>query len=161
MLRLAAPLALAELGWMAMGVVDVIMVGRLPASADAIGAASLGSALFYPIAIAAIGLLSGLDTLVSRAFGANDFAEARRSLGSGLAIALAASPVAIGVILAMVPLLSRLGVVAAVSDDAAGFIHILVWSLPLLLICTHASGAICRESTASRLLRSLWFLRIW
>jgi len=136
MLRLAAPLALAELGWMAMGVVDVIMVGRLPASADAIGAASLGSALFYPFAIAAIGLLSGLDTLVSQAFGANDFAKARRSLGSGLAIALVASPIAMAVILAIVPLLSRLGVVAAVRNDAAGFIHILVWSLPLLLVYT-------------------------
>src|ERR1700722_4563152 len=93
MLRLAVPLALAELGWMAMAVVDIFMVGRLPASADAIGAASLGSALFYPFAIAAVGLLSGLDTLVSHGFGANDFDEARRSLGSGLLIALCASPV--------------------------------------------------------------------
>jgi multidrug resistance protein, MATE family len=121
---------------MAMGVVDVIMVGRLPHSADAIGAASLGSALFYPFAIGAIGLLSGLDTLVSQAFGANDLSAARRALGSGLAIALAASPIAAALILAIVPLLSSLGVVAAVRDDAAGFIHILVWSLPLLLIYT-------------------------
>ena len=29
MLRMALPLALAELGWMAMGVVDTIMAGRL------------------------------------------------------------------------------------------------------------------------------------
>jgi len=169
MLRLAAPLALAELGWMAMGVVDVIMVGRLPASADAIGAASLGSALFYPIAIAAIGLLSGLDTLVSRAFGANDVAAARRSLGSGLAIALAASPIAIAVILDIVPLLSRLGVVAAVSDDAAGFIHILVWSLPLLLVYTcfrrylqgiHCVGPVAFALVSSNLVNLLgnWIL---
>src|SRR5258708_4329894 len=41
MLRLAAPLALTELGWVAMGVTDTIMVGRLPDSATAIGAASL------------------------------------------------------------------------------------------------------------------------
>ena len=33
MLRIAIPLALAELGWMSMGVVDTIMVGRLPDSA--------------------------------------------------------------------------------------------------------------------------------
>ncbi len=136
MLRLAAPLALAEIGWMAMGVVDVIMVGQLPRSADAIGAASLGSALFYPFAIAAIGLLSGLDTFVSHAFGANDLDEARRSLGSGLAIGLAASPAVVALILAIVPLLSRLGIVASVREDAAGFIHILVWSLPLLVIYT-------------------------
>jgi MATE family multidrug resistance protein len=136
MLRLAIPLALAELGWMAMAVVDIVMVGRLPAGANAIGAASLGSALFYPFAIAAVGLFAGLDTLVSHAFGAGDHAEARRALGSGLAIALVASPLAIAVILTSVPLLSVLGVVTAVRDDAAAFTYILVWSLPLLLIYT-------------------------
>ncbi len=136
MLRLAIPLALAELGWMAMSVVDVIMVGKLPNSANAIGAASLGSALFYPFAIAAVGLFAGLDTLVSHAHGAGDRVEARRSLGSGLAIALVASPIAIAVILAAIPLLSQLGVTPAVRDDATAFIRVLVWSLPLLLVYT-------------------------
>ena len=32
MLRLAAPLAMAELGWMSMGFVDAIMAGRLGAA---------------------------------------------------------------------------------------------------------------------------------
>ncbi len=134
LLRLAIPLSLAELGWMAMGVVDVIMVGKLPDSANAIGAASLGSALFYPFAVAAVGLFAGLDTLVSYAYGAGDHVEARRSLGSGLAIAGVVSPVAIAIILCSTPLLSILGVTTALRDDAVGFIRILVWSLPLLLV---------------------------
>ena len=46
MLRLAAPLALAELGWMAMGIVDTVMAG--PLGAAAVGAGSLGSMVFYP-----------------------------------------------------------------------------------------------------------------
>jgi MATE family multidrug resistance protein len=174
MLRLAIPLALAELGWMAMSVVDVIMVGhimvgRLPSSAGAIGAASLGSALFYPFAIAAVGLLSGMDTLVSHAFGAGDRDEARRSLGSGLAIAVCASPLVVAAILAMVPVLSRLGVVAEVRDDAAGFVRILVWSLPLLLIYTccrrylqgiHCVGPIAVALISSNLVNVLgnWIL---
>ena len=45
MLRLAAPLALTELGWLAMSFTDTVMVGRLPDSATAIGAVSLGSTL--------------------------------------------------------------------------------------------------------------------
>ena len=49
MLRLAAPLAMAELGWMSMGFVDAVMAGRLGAAA--IGAGSLGNMLFFPIAI--------------------------------------------------------------------------------------------------------------
>src|SRR5579862_6817217 len=47
LLALAWPLVLAELGWMGMGVIDTIMVGRLPASAVAIGAVSLGTSVFY------------------------------------------------------------------------------------------------------------------
>src|SRR5688572_3517027 len=47
MLRLAVPLALAELGGMAMGVVDTIMAG--PFGPAAVGAGILGNMLFYPI----------------------------------------------------------------------------------------------------------------
>ena len=67
MLALAAPLVLTELGWMAMGIVDTMFVGRV--SADAIGAVSLGTSVFYTIAMFASGLLLGLDTLVSQAWG--------------------------------------------------------------------------------------------
>ena len=69
-LRLAVPLVLAELGWMAMGVVDTMFVGRV--GAEAIGAVGLGTMVFYGIAICAAGVLLGLDTLVAQAFGAAD-----------------------------------------------------------------------------------------
>ena len=36
---LAWPLVLAEIGWMSMSLVDTVMVGRLPNSAQAIGGA--------------------------------------------------------------------------------------------------------------------------
>ena len=74
MLRLAAPLALAELGLDVHGMVDTIMAGRLGAAA--LGAGSLGNMLFYPIVIAGTGMLLGMDTLVAQAFGANNPQEA-------------------------------------------------------------------------------------
>src|SRR3954465_14617154 len=92
MLRIAIPLAFAELGWMLMSVVDNIMVGRLPNSAEAIGATSLGSAVFYAFAVFGLGLMSGMDALVSHAFGADDWPEARRLLASGLALAMGMAP---------------------------------------------------------------------
>ena len=70
MLRLALPVALGELAWMAMGVVDTLMLGRV--DAEAVGALSIG--------VAGIGMLLGLDTLVSRAFGAGDLRSGRRAL---------------------------------------------------------------------------------
>ena len=59
MLRLATPIVLAEVGWMSMGIVDTMMVGRQADSALAIGAVSLGSTLYYVVAIFWHGLDAG------------------------------------------------------------------------------------------------------
>ena len=82
MMKLAAPLVLAELGWMGMGIVDTMMVGRV--SATAMGAVSLGSVLFYTVAIFGSGLMLGLDTLVSRAYGGGRLMDCHRALVSAL-----------------------------------------------------------------------------
>src|SRR6185436_8579079 len=68
MLTLAVPVVMAELGWMTMGLVDTVMVGRI--GPEAIGAVGIGSSLFMAICIFAMGLLLGLDTFVAHAFGA-------------------------------------------------------------------------------------------
>src|SRR5579884_340082 len=136
MLGIAVPLAVAELGWVSMGVVDIIMVGRLPHSALAIGATSVGSALFYPFAIFGLAMMAGMDTLVSHAFGRCDMEDGRRSLVSALALALLASPLLIALIFACMPLLGMLGVAGDVRVQAIAFVRVLLWSLPLLLIYT-------------------------
>src|SRR5215831_10437417 len=92
-LRLALPLVFAELGWMSMGVVDTIMVGRLPNSAIAIGATGLGQSLYHCIAIFGGGLLLGMDTFVAQAYGREDLDDARHSLVNGLILALVLTPV--------------------------------------------------------------------
>src|SRR5947209_8206006 len=112
MLRLAAPLALAELGWMAMGIVDTIMAGRLGAAQ--LGAGSLGSMVFYPTVISATGLLLGMDTLVAQSFGANDAADCRRTLVSGIWLALVISAPLIVTVLALIPLFRLVGANPAV-----------------------------------------------
>ena len=92
MLRLAAPLVLAELGWMAMGVVDVMMVGRLPDSAVALGAVSVGTSVFYTIAVFGGSLMMALDTLVSQAWGAKRVDECHRWLWSALVLSIPVIP---------------------------------------------------------------------
>jgi MATE family multidrug resistance protein len=136
MLHIAIPLAMAELGWVAMGVVDILFVGRLPDSAAAIGAASIGNAVFFSFAIFGIGLMAGLDTLVSQAFGAGDWPDARRSLAAGVALALAVTPLLALGILSAGPLLAALGVTPEIRRQAVGYIGVLVWSLPMLLCYT-------------------------
>jgi MATE family multidrug resistance protein len=132
MLRLGAPLALAELGWMAMGFVDTVMAGRLGAAA--IGAGALGGMLFFPIAVCGTGMLLGMDTLVSRAFGARDDDACRHTLINGLWIALLIAP-AVALLLALtIPALRATGTNPAVVDLLSPFLRALLWGiLPLLL----------------------------
>jgi MATE family multidrug resistance protein len=132
MFALAAPLVLTELGWMAMGIVDTMFVGRV--SAEAIGAVSLGTSVFYAIAIFASGLLLGLDTLVSQSFGAGDLEDCHHSLVSGIWLALLLIPGVMGVVWLFVPLLAKFGINAGVLRDAAPYIRALNWSAPPLLL---------------------------
>src|SRR5579859_2904806 len=96
LLTLAIPVILSELGWVAMGIVDTIMVGRL--GPRAIGAVGISSAAYYVPALCGIGVLLGLDTLVSQAWGRRDYEVCHRWLAQGVYCALAYCPVAMLVI---------------------------------------------------------------
>jgi len=134
MLRLAVPIVMAEIGWMSMTVVDTIMLGRLPNSAIAIGAASLGTSLFYTVAIFGGGLLLGLDTLVSQAYGRKDFTDANRSLINSIYLALALTPVMMGVVWLWPLMMRQLGVQPEIMAGMVPFLNALNWgTLPLLL----------------------------
>lgn len=131
-LRLSIPLVLAELGWMAMGVVDTMFVGRV--GPEAIGAVGLGTMVFYGIAICAAGLLLGLDTLVAQAFGAGDRQDCHRSLVSGVWMAVLMIPPVMGLIWMLERILPQLGVNSAVLLATRPYLHALIWSAPPLLI---------------------------
>jgi MATE family multidrug resistance protein len=132
MLRLAAPLVAAELGWMLMGIVDTMCVGRV--SADAMGAVGLGSMVFYTIGIFAAGLLLGLDTLVSQSYGAGDLEDCRHSLINGIWLAILLIIPVIAALEACLPLLATFGIDPAVMAPTRAYMHVLNLSaLPLLL----------------------------
>ena len=132
MLRLAGPVVLAELGWMAMGVVDTVFVGRL--GALAIGAVSLGNAFFFAVAIFGMGLLLGLDTLVSQAFGAGRREECHRWLVQGLYLCLMLGPLVMLLLFASDSALGRLGVHPDVLGQASAFLKALGWgTMPLFV----------------------------
>jgi multidrug resistance protein, MATE family len=129
---LAAPVALGELGWMAMTIVDTIMVGELGPAA--IGAIGIGSSAFYSFAIFGMGLLFGLDTLVSRSFGAGDREDCHNSLMQGIYIALLLTVPLMALFAIMPPAFDALGVIPEVSKLAGRFLIALSAStLPLLL----------------------------
>ncbi len=133
-LRLALPLVLAELGWMSMTIVDTMMVGRLPDSAVAMGAVSLGSGIFMVLALFGEGLLLGLDTLVAQAFGAGKREDCHRSLINGVYLSIALTPFLAAPVWLMERFLGAIHVDANVLSQTIPYTKALAVGLfPLLL----------------------------
>ena len=131
MLRIAVPVVLAELGWMAMGVVDTIMVGRL--GPQAISAAGVGNSMHLAFAIFGMAVMLGLDALVSQAYGARDIRECHRLFFDGLALAaVMALPIMalLGLVWLAIPLLGFHGAVRPLLQSYFG---IMILSTPFLL----------------------------
>ncbi len=132
MFTLAVPVVLAELGWMTMGLVDTLMVGRI--SAEAIGAVGIGTSLFMGVSIFAIGILLGLDTLVAQAYGAGRVDECHRWLVHGLVLSVALTAPIVIIFLLLASWLEAWGLHPEVLRLARPYVEILAWSvLPLLL----------------------------
>ena len=132
MIALAVPVVLSELGWVAQGVVDTIMVGRLGPAA--IGAVALGNAVYYTPSLFGMGLLLGLDTLVAQAYGRKDHDECHRWLAQGVYLAaIVTVPIMLLVALASFGF-TRFGITPQVAAPAGGYLRLLdLGTLPLLL----------------------------
>jgi MATE family multidrug resistance protein len=88
-IRLAVPVVLVQLGFMLMGVVDTLMVGRL--SAQALASVAIGNLYFFNVSIFGTGTLMALDPIIAQAVGAGDDQTVARSVQRGLVISLGLS----------------------------------------------------------------------
>ena len=131
-ISLALPVVIAEVGWLAMQIVDIGMVGRL--GPEAIGAVGVGSALFMVLGVLGMGLLLGLDPLVAQAFGARRTAECERWLKHGLLLAVVVTVPLTVASLAGLRFLDVWGFDPRVLGQASAYLQIITWSmLPLLV----------------------------
>jgi MATE family multidrug resistance protein len=116
---LSAPLAIAQIGMMTMGVVDTMMVARigvaeLAAVAIATSWAWSSSSLFQ-------GIVQGMDPLVSQAHGAGDGEAAALALQRGLLIATVGSIPLMGLWVITGPALLWLGQDEAIAELAQSY----------------------------------------
>lgn len=132
LLRLAGPVALAEVAWTTMGLVDTMMVGRV--SAEAIGAVSIGSHVFFAVAMIGGGILLGLDTVASHAFGGRRIEEVGRSLLQGFTLAVFLAVILTVALHVVARSLPSFGIQPAVVALAVPFLEVVKFGvLPLLL----------------------------
>jgi MATE family multidrug resistance protein len=129
---LAWPVVVAELGWMFMGVVDTLMVGRI--SPEAIGAVGLGSSVFVALAIFGMGLLLGLDTLVSQAFGAGRLRACHEWLLQGVYLGATVTPPLIIASLGLAATMPSWGLHPSVLELTRPYLEAVTWSTPALML---------------------------
>ena len=132
--RLGVPLALGELGWMSTYIVDAIMIGRLPHSALAIGASSLGNTIYYAIVFFMIYLLNGLETYIAQAAGRGNRTECVVMLTQSMWIVLVGTPVVMIATLASLHVLPHLGTPADILASTHSYLRALIWSTPPLML---------------------------
>lgn len=118
--RLAAPIALAQFGLMALGLVDVAVLGRT--SATELGGASIGRSIGFAAVALAIGASSALEPLAAQAIGARDPVAAWRALlGTLVACVLLWIPTSVAAF-ASTLLLDRLGIDPLLAEGAQRFL---------------------------------------
>ena len=134
MLQLALPVVLSYLGIMLMPLVDLLAVGRV--SAAAVGAVGIGTSVFTWLMIFGIGLLSGLDYLISYSVGAGKNADARAAYAQGVWISLILGVPGSAVLFAFSYQMSWLGITGEVLPLAASYVRILSFSLAPVMVFT-------------------------
>ncbi len=132
MLNLAVPVVVAEMSWVTMGTVDILMVRALGPSA--IGAVGVGSMLFMALAVFGIGVLLGLDTLIAQSFGAGQRDECHRWFVHGLVMSVILTIPLTFVAWVAIARLDLWGFDLTVLNLTEPYLRIVTWSVwPLLL----------------------------
>ena len=94
---LAYPVMLSQLGQVAVGVADSMMVGRL--GALELAASSLANSIFFVLLMFGIGISMGLTPLVSKAYGKGKTNQISRLFSNSLLINFLTSLVMLGLVL--------------------------------------------------------------
>jgi MATE family multidrug resistance protein len=125
---LALPLALTQLGQIAINTTDVLFLGRL--GAQSLAAATLAIALFHVLLVSCMGVATATAPLVAQALGARQPRRARRVIRQGLWVTLAITLPAVGFLWMAEPILIGIGQDPVLAGMAASFMHTLCWALP-------------------------------
>ena len=126
-LKLAVPIALTQLGQIAMMTTDLALIGRL--GDGAVAAAALASSVFFITFTFGMGLVSAVAPLAAQAFGARNPRMVRRSLRVGLWAALLISLPLMALPLYGEQILLALGQAAATAHLAQEYLLGLAWGI--------------------------------
>lgn len=137
---LAWPVIVTMLSESLVGLVDMLFVAKLGAAS--VAAVGVGAQILGGVAVTMTAVGTGTLALVARAIGGARIAEAERVLGQSIVVAAALSGlVIVPVIVFATPLVAAFGVEPHVVELGAGFVRIVMLSIPAsAVIFVVASG---------------------
>jgi MATE family multidrug resistance protein len=131
-LRLAVPIAFAQVALMTMGLVDTALVGRV--SKLDMAAVAIGNQLAFSALCAPMGVTMAVEPLASQAVGAGDPRRAWNALRAGIVACLLLSiPTMLAAALSPF-LLAPLGVTGGVVPGAKAFVYARLPGMPMWLL---------------------------
>ncbi len=132
MLRLAVPIAFAQVALMTMGLVDAALVGRV-SDAD-LAAVSIGNAIYFAVICAPMGVTMAVEPLTSQAVGAGDVPRAWNGLRAGIVACLLLSIPTMIAVAASPYLLALFDVDPTVIPSATRYVWARIASVPFWLL---------------------------
>ena len=131
-LRISVPLAAAYLSEIAMGITDLLIVGRL--GGIELAGVGIASNVLFEILIVAVGLVSVVAVFASEARGANDVEGVRHAVRQGFLVAVVIGVPSMVLASNLALVLAATGQDPRVVDFADRYLHGAAWSiLPYLL----------------------------
>jgi MATE family, multidrug efflux pump len=126
-LGLAAPMALTQLGQIAMTTTDLAFIGRI--SDEAVAAAGLAGTIYFVSFTLGMGLMAAVAPIAAQAFGAGNALMVRRALRTGLWVAFFIALPIMAFPLRGERILQALGQTHATSHLAQQYLFGLVWGV--------------------------------
>jgi multidrug resistance protein, MATE family len=130
--RLALPLAVAQIAQIAMATTDTILLGRL--SSDALAAGGLGANIYFTLNIMLAGILTACAVLVSQARGANLEARVPVVYWSTLGLSLLLAIPSFALLSSIGPLLHLWDVPPTLAANVERYLSVLRWAAPATLL---------------------------
>jgi MATE family multidrug resistance protein len=131
-IQLAWPVVLTQVSVMTMGMVDMIMVGRL--GHVELGAVGLGNSIFVTIAISAAGVLIAMDALVGQRFGEGNKEQCANLMWQGYWISLCIGGPLTLLFLDAAWMAELLGQTPAVSESTGQYLDGRAWSTAFVML---------------------------
>jgi MATE family multidrug resistance protein len=128
LLRLAAPLFIAQLAQMGTGVVDTIMAGRY--SAEDLAAIAIGYNIWLPVYLVTLGIMLAVTSIVAQHYGAGRFEKIREMLPQAIWLALVLGILSVPICLFPEAILDQLSLEPTAYAKALGYLQATAWGLP-------------------------------